>query len=123
MSRRLRHAAARILTFVTPVPDWRDRVADRAAGRITWPAPLPGKHALGGFPLEWILAVADAGMPTGLRYPEKAACFACSKAIKDTKLGVRCARCGVALHPTCAGMQHAFSTPSCRWCRGASSAA
>mgnify|MGYP001582947902 CR=1 FL=1 len=39
--------------------------------------------------------------------------------VDGTPWGVRCARCGVAIHHSGAGMAHTMDVPSCPPCRGA----
>ena len=116
--RRIAAVFQHFINFVTPMPDWAGRVQDRNSGCIVWPHPIPGYDKLAGFPIQWILAHADAQEPSGLSYYDHAMCAHCHDDIGDTKAGVRCARCGVPLHDgRCAGMQDSLAVPVCGWCR------
>lgn len=102
--------------FFRPVPEWEDRAIQARHRDLVWPPPVPGKPPLFGFPVEWIIAERDAATPSGLRYPDHATCEECREEI-PARDGVRCLRCGVPMHPRCAGMRHSLSPPACPRCR------
>ena len=119
---RLARRYARVLCWLFPPKGWRKLVKQRRHGSIKWPAPVEGKPALVGFPLQWLVASADPETSSGLRYPTSGVqCSACGGAVEPAASAVRCARCGVPLHDNedCAHMEDSLDIPACRWCQGA----
>lgn len=105
------------------LPDWRALLeAFNQSGGI-WQ-----QDGICGVPLQWTLFRWSDDEPRRL-IAETARCAATGNAIETSpplkgpkqadgaRLGVRCARCGIALCAKAAGMQHELSVPSCSGCR------
>ena len=83
------------------------------------------KDGIVGAPLEWSLYEREPG---GRLVSVSATCQWSGASVSGatpivdeqvdlTHFGVRCARCGVPVHASHAGMAHSFSVPSCVPCR------
>lgn len=99
------------------LPGWEDRVAEWARATLACEVPF----APLGAPVEWSL-VQPSETPGRLR-PYAAYCAVTGRRISGAsspmeQWGVRCARCGVPLHVSAAGMKHSFDIPRCGPCTG-----
>jgi hypothetical protein len=115
MLRRLRFIL-RALFF--PVKGWRTAVRQFVLDeKMFWPVPGmedatdPGRRQLNPWPIQWtILKVEDKA------YTEDVYESAWAGRAIDRNTGVRCVRCGQAVHQKETRMQHGFDVPRCFVC-------
>lgn len=96
-----------------PLEGWEDRLRRFKEGQTTWLSANGTKT--GPTPLEWVLVETDLTQPHGFRWRTGVPCSV-SGEITTQDTGVRCARCGVALHHKYANMAHSLDIPKCPRC-------
>lgn len=108
-----------LISLLFPRRGWRALVLDYRRGRIVWPVPgRPDAPHVLPFPIQWtasrVLALGE-GPRRGWEPVVDAPCAACQRPLGQN--GVRCVRCAVLLHESCAGMETTTAIPSCSVCR------
>lgn len=108
----------RIWAFLSPLPNWQQRVRLYRGGMIVWDVPdHPEVGKIGPWPAEWTplrILADESGTPKIDFLPVVSAVSGRTAEGEDA---VACVRCGIHLHMDEAGMQTNLDVPSCAWCR------
>ena len=100
-----------------PVPGWKERIATAVAGDGMYiEHPSPGRPGCVGAAPEWSLARVSADGERWEGYDTVSA-LSGRPITSHPFTGVRCARCGLALHLDESGMRASLDVPGCVPCR------